>query len=128
MPVELVDARGNALEHIARGEIDEPLEKIKAHPAHARFVHPSQFVVTDLLADKRNAFGAPARRFERIDHSDCPWNGTRPGRSRSCRGRGSRAARTAFPSAHRTACICARARTEIWPRGRTRGSVHQPRP
>ena len=58
----------------------------------------------------------------------CPCCGSSPGRSRSCRSRGSRAARTASPWAHRTGCICAPAHRETSPPGRTRGNGRRPRP
>ena len=110
----LAIALGDALEHVARREIHQPLEEIEAHAAHAGVVHPFQLVVGDLLADERDAL-APCRwtlrarpPVARLSLS----NGRSPARSRSCRSRENRAARTAFPSAHRTACTCAPARRE----------------
>ena len=129
MPAELVHPRGDALEHVARREIDQPLEKIKAHAAHAGLVHPFELVVGHFLADKGDALGAARGRLRAHRPSrDCPWSGRTPARSRSCRSRENRAARTASPSARRRACICAPAHREICSPDRTRGNAHRPRP
>src|SRR6516165_12177173 len=58
VPAELFDAGGDPLQHVARGEIDEPLEEIKAHAAHAGFVHPFELVVSDFFTDKSDALGS----------------------------------------------------------------------
>jgi hypothetical protein len=60
--------RGDAGQHVARREVDQPLEEIKAHAAHAGLVHPFQLVVGHLLADKGDALGPAVRCIERIDH------------------------------------------------------------
>ena len=68
VPPKLVHARRDALQHIGRREIDQALEEIEAHAAHAGFVHPLQLIVGHLLADKGDTLGAALGTVERIDH------------------------------------------------------------
>ena len=105
------------------------LTKLKRTPLHAGAIHALELVVGDLLADEGDALGLAVRghRAHRPARG-CRCRGRSPARSRSCRSRESRAARTASPSARRTACTCAWARTETSPPARTRGNAHRPRP
>ena len=120
---------GDPHHHVLRRRIDQPLDEVEAHALDAGAVQLLELVVGDLLADERHALGlavraSPAHRPAR----GCRCRGRSPARSRSCRSRGNRAARTASPSARRTACTCAWARTETSPPARTRGNAHRPRP
>ena len=62
------NSRRDAVEYVARGEIDQPLEKVETHTTDAGRVHPFQLAVGHLIADEGNALGAPFGGFERIDH------------------------------------------------------------
>ena len=68
VPAELLDSRRDAVEYVARGEIDQPFEEVETHATDAGRVHPFQFAVGHLFADEGNALGAPFGGFERIDH------------------------------------------------------------
>jgi len=77
MPADLLHPRGDPLQHVARGEIDQPLEEIEPHAADAGFVHPFQLVVGHLFADKGDALGAAVGGVKRIDHGAVVFGVTR---------------------------------------------------
>ena len=68
MPAELRHPRGDPLQHVARGEIDQALDEIKPHAANAGSVHAIELVVGHLFAHEGDALGPALRRFERVHH------------------------------------------------------------
>src|SRR5262249_36409003 len=68
VPTERRHARGDALEHLARGEVDQEPHEIEAYAAHAGAIHRLEFGIGDLLADEGDALSLAGRAFERIDH------------------------------------------------------------
>ncbi len=61
------DARGDALEHVARREIDEALDEVEAHAFDAGRVHLLQLAVGDVFADHRDAARLVVGIDERVD-------------------------------------------------------------
>ncbi len=68
VPAERRHPRGDPLQHLARGEIDQAAHEVEAHAAHPRPVHGLELGVGDLLAHEGDALGLVAGGFERIDH------------------------------------------------------------
>ncbi len=68
MPAELLDAGGNLHQLVSRGEIDEPLDEVETHAAHAGFMQRMKFAISDVAADGRDAARSAGGMVERIDH------------------------------------------------------------
>ena len=68
MPVVLDNALGDLLEFVLRREVDQPLDEIEAHAAHARLMKPLQFCVGHVAPDGRDAARFAVARKQGVDH------------------------------------------------------------
>ena len=55
MPAELGNAAGNLHQLVPRREIDQALDEVEAHAAHAGIMHRLQFGIADAAPDRRHA-------------------------------------------------------------------------
>src|SRR5262245_35638326 len=67
MPAERRDARGDAIEHLARGEIDQAPDEVEAQAAHTGAIHRLELGIGDLFSDEGDALGLARGARERID-------------------------------------------------------------
>ena len=68
VPPQRSHPSGNARKHVARGEIDEPLDEVEANALDARAVHPLELVLSDFLTHEGHALGLAAGTLQRIHH------------------------------------------------------------
>ena len=68
MPAEPFNAAGDLHQFVLGREVDETLDEIEAHAAHAGLVEPLQFVIGDASPNGRDAPRPAAARQERVDH------------------------------------------------------------
>ena len=74
MPVELDDAPGDLDQFVLRREVDQPLDEIEPHSAHARLMKPLQFRVTHVAHRRDSARLASARKqASTIALLSAPW-------------------------------------------------------
>ena len=67
MPAERGDLLGDGEEDLPRGVVDEALDEIEAHAAHAGLVHRLQFVHGNVGADRGDTAGLAAGGDQGID-------------------------------------------------------------
>ncbi len=68
MPVALDDALGDRLEFVHRREVDQPLDEIEAHAAHASLVQALQFGVGHVPPHGRDSTRPAVARKQSVDH------------------------------------------------------------
>ena len=68
MPAQFPNAAGNLDQLILRREIDQALDEVEAHAAHAGFMHGAEFGVADAALHRRDAARLAAGMDERVDH------------------------------------------------------------
>ena len=68
MPVVLDNALGDLFEFVHRREVDQPLDEIEAHAAHARLMQALQFRVGHVAPDGRDSARSALARKQGVDH------------------------------------------------------------
>ena len=68
MPIVLDNALGDLFEFVHRREVDETLDEIEAHAAHAGLMQPLQFGVAHVAPDGRDSARSALAREQRVDH------------------------------------------------------------
>ncbi len=68
VPAERLDALGDLDQHFARRHVDETLDEVEAHAAHAGGIELAELLVGEISGHSRDAARAAVRRPQRIDH------------------------------------------------------------
>ena len=129
VPAERGDPLDDPHEVLARSGVDEPLDEVEAHPAHPGLVQLGELAVGHVGPHGGDAARHPAGGAKGVDHrAGCRCRDRSPGRRRSGRSRGGRAARRAAPSTRRTVCTSAPVRRGTRRPARRRGSARRRHP